>query len=352
MAKKKFEQMDDEIDLFGLVQSIWKEKVLIVAVTAIITLIGLGYALLIPPTFEAKVEILPPSISDIAEFNKFNSVGYSQTQTHTQANVFKDFLSILRSNQLRKNFLHEESVMKSLTRNETTMLQAIEVLDNMIQLKVHKSDVVDKVSLKLQYNDAELVAKFANQLVELAIQQYRTNVALEFDSQRDQKIKQLNDKKNSLLSTHEYRLDQEITKLKQAYTIAQKLNIIEPRESKDQTVKTESRSSVITEEMRYLYSQGTKSLNAEIETVSHIKKDLHMVNGLIEIEQALSLLDATSFDAAKVTPITIDLAAETPQHRIKPNRTLIVLQSVFIGGFLAILFVLIRNAVLNRKLHS
>ena len=35
--------MNDEIDLFELFESLWKEKVLIVAITAVITLIG-GHA--------------------------------------------------------------------------------------------------------------------------------------------------------------------------------------------------------------------------------------------------------------------------------------------------------------------
>jgi len=73
---------------------------------------------------------------------------------------------------------------------------------------------------------------------------------------------------------------------------------------------------------------------------------------LIDIEQQLSLLHTVSFDASKVRPVNIDLAAETPEHRIKPKRTLIVLLSGMIGGFLAIIFVLIRNTVRNRKPHS
>ena len=36
MAKKEIEQFDDEIDLFELIQSLWKEKVLIVAITVLI----------------------------------------------------------------------------------------------------------------------------------------------------------------------------------------------------------------------------------------------------------------------------------------------------------------------------
>jgi len=55
MAKKEIEQFDDEIDLFELIQSLWKEKVLIVAITAVITLIGSGVAFSLTPIYEASV---------------------------------------------------------------------------------------------------------------------------------------------------------------------------------------------------------------------------------------------------------------------------------------------------------
>jgi len=347
MSSKEAEQMDDEIDLFELIESLWKEKVLIVAITAVITFIGIGYALLTPSTYEARVEILPPSISDITELNKFDILKSKQTKTQTQ--IFTEFLSILKSKQLIKKFLLEEGVMKSLFGKEMSLQKAIEALDNMIDLELPKKGPKNGASLKLQFNDAELAAKFTNQLVELATGIYVTNISLAFDSEKEQKIKQLIVRKNSLLATHKYRLDQEIRKLKEAYLIAQKLDIIEPRESKDQTVKTESRSSLITEELRYLYSQGARALSEEIDIAEKRKKNLSMVGGLFDIEQQLSFLNTTSFDASKVTPVNIDLAAETPEHRIKPKRTLIVILSVVMGGFLGIIFVLIRNVVRNRK---
>ena len=120
MARNGAEQMDDEIDLFELVESFWKEKVLILAITAVITLIGLGYAFLTPATYEARVEIILPSISNTAELQKFDILKSSQTQTQTQTQIFTDFLSILRSNQLIKKFLLEEGVMKSLFEKETS----------------------------------------------------------------------------------------------------------------------------------------------------------------------------------------------------------------------------------------
>ena len=337
---------DDEIDLFELFESLWKEKVLIVAITFVITLIGGSVAFSLPPTYEASVQMLPPSQSDVAELAKFDVLKSSQSQS------FADFLQILKSNQLRKTFLSQEGVKATLFSPETSSQKALIALEKMALVETPKKGPTTEVYFNFQFKDATLAADYANQLVQLAVDQYRANTAQTFASEKDQEVKKLKDQQESLISTHEGRLNKEITKLKEAYEIARKLKIDEPRESRDMSVKTEARSSVITEEMRYLYSQGTRALNAEIETVSERKKNLFMVDGLLEIEQRFALLNSVSFDAAKVMPVTIDLAAEAPEQRIKPKRSLIVALSGVVGGMLAILFVLIRNAVRNRKANG
>ena len=94
MAKKEIEQFDDEIDLFELIQSLWKEKVLIIAITAVITLIGGGVAFSLTPIYEASVKMLPPSQSNVAELVKFDILQSSQSQSQSQSLSFADFLQI------------------------------------------------------------------------------------------------------------------------------------------------------------------------------------------------------------------------------------------------------------------
>jgi len=347
MAKKEIEQFDDEIDLFELIQSLWKEKVLIVAITFVITLIGVGYALSIPPTYQASVQMLPPSMSNVVELAKFDVLQSSQSQSQSQS--FADFLQILKSKQLRKTFLSQEGVKATLFSPETSSQKALSALEKMALVEIPKKGPKTEVSLNFQFKDAVLAADYANQLVQLAVDQYRANIAQTFASEKDQEVNKLNDQQESLIATHEGRLNKELTKLQEAYEIARKLKIDDPRESRNMSVKTEARSSVVTEEMRYLYSEGTRALSAEIETVTERKTNLAMVDGLLEIQQRLALLNSVSFDAAKVMPVTIDLAAEAPEQRIKPKRSLIVALSGVVGGMLAIMFVLIRNAVRNRK---
>ena len=342
--------MNDEIDLFELFESLWKEKVLIVAITFVITLIGGGVAFSLSPTYEASLQMLPPSKSDVAELAKFDILNSSQSKSQSQS--FNDFLQILKSNQLRKTFLSQEGVKATLFSPETSSQKALIALEKMALVETPKKGPTIEVSLNFQFKDAALAAYYANQLVQLAVDQYRANTAQTFASEKNQEVNKLKDQQESLISTHEGRLNKEITKLQEAYEIARKLKIDEPVESRNMSVKTKARSSVITEEMRYLYSQGARALSAEIETVSERKKNLSMVDGLLEIQQRLALLSSVSFDAAKVMPVTIDLAAEAPEQRIKPKRSLIVALSGLVGGMLAIMFVLIRNAVRNRKANA
>jgi chain length determinant protein (polysaccharide antigen chain regulator) len=337
--------MNDEIDLFELFESLWKEKVLIVAITFVITLIGGGFAFLLPPTYEASVQMLPPSQSDVAELAKFDVLKSSQSKSQS----FADFLQILKSNQLRKTFLSQEGVKATLFSPETSSQKALIALEKMAMVETPKKGPTTEASLNFQFKDAALAADYANQLVQLAVDQYRANTAQTFASEKDQEVNRLKDQQVSLIATHEGRLNKEITKLQEAYEIARKLKIDEPRESRNMSVKTEARSSVVTEEMRYLYSEGTRALSAEIETITERMKNLAMVDGLLEIEQRFALLNSVSFDVSKVMPLTIDLAAEAPEQRIKPKRSLIVALSGVVGGMLAIMFVLIRNAVRNRK---
>src|SRR5210317_159132 len=59
--------MNDEIDLYGLFESLWKEKVLIVAITLVITLfVGLYAFVLAKPVYEVSVK-LNPDASEAAQ---------------------------------------------------------------------------------------------------------------------------------------------------------------------------------------------------------------------------------------------------------------------------------------------
>ena len=341
---------NDEIDLFELFESLWKEKFLIVAITLVITLIGGGVAFSLPPTYQASVHMLPPSLSDVAELSKFDVLKSSQSQSQSQS--YAQFLQLLKSNQVHKELLRDKELQKALFKEPVSVQKGLKALDNLAVVNEPKKGPSVAIELTFDSQDPKLAADAANKLVELGINAFQKQTLEAFSASKDQVVKTLKAELESLLNTHEQRIDAELAKMHEALTIAKALNLKEPRATTDLTVKTESRSPIVTEELRYLYSQGSNALEAEIIAVKARKNNLNLVSGVAEIQKRLDLISSVSFDSSKVIPLTIDLAAEPPEQRIKPKRSLIVALSAVVGGMLAIMFVLIRNAVRNRKTVS
>jgi len=125
--------------------------------------------------------------------------------SHSQS--YADFLQILKSKQLRKTFLSQEGVKTSLFSPKTSSQKALSALEKMAVVEIPKKDPKTEVSLKFQFKDANLAADYANQLVQLAVDQYRINTAQTFSAQKDQEVKKLKDQKESLINTHESRLN-------------------------------------------------------------------------------------------------------------------------------------------------
>ncbi|WP_256573159.1 Wzz/FepE/Etk N-terminal domain-containing protein [Pseudomonas sp. CC6-YY-74] len=77
---------DDEIDLVELFYGLSTQKWLIVLITLVFAVGAASYAFFSKPVYEARVAVLPPSLSDIAGF----SLG--RTGENTDGNDLKPFL--------------------------------------------------------------------------------------------------------------------------------------------------------------------------------------------------------------------------------------------------------------------
>jgi chain length determinant protein (polysaccharide antigen chain regulator) len=349
---------NNEIDLLELFESLWREKLLIVAITALITLVGGLYAFNIPPTYRASVRMLPPSSSDLAELSKFHhldsseSQSQSQSQSQLQSLAYTQFLQLLKSNQIRNEFLRDEELQKALFKEPVSLQKARKTLDKLAVVNEPKKGPPVDVELTFDAQDPNLAANAANKLVQLALNAYRNQVSAGFVSAREQNLKRLENQLKISLDAHSKKIRLELLKLNEALAIANKIGLRGHKEGSYAPLINFGNSSLVTEEVRYLYSQGADALRAEIDAVAAREKDLSMVSGLIELEKKIALLKAIEFDPTKVIPLTIDSVAEPPEQRIKPKRSSIVALSVFVGGILAIMFVLIRNVVRNRKTAS
>jgi chain length determinant protein (polysaccharide antigen chain regulator) len=353
------EHFNDHIDFFEMIESLWRAKVIIILITAVAALLGGLIAFNTPATYRATVRMLPPSLSGIAELSKLgdfaSTANLKLSMEDLQSRTFAQFLQKLTSSMIRQEFLRDNELRAALFKRTVSMQEGFNALAGLVEVKESKKG---SVTLTFDARDPNLAANSANKFVELAIVAFRSQANESFNALKNQDRRVLQSELESLINSHDERIDAEQKKLSEALRITKSLNISDPMLKNNVTFRFSAQSSpivtddtppIVTEELRYLYSQGSRALEAEIEAVGNRKGKLVLVSGAAEKKRKLDALTSKSFDPLAVMPVTIDMPAVPPETRLKPRRSLIIILSCIVGSILAVVFVLLRNAVHARK---
>src|SRR5690606_14782223 len=98
----------DEIDLRELAVSLWESRLLICAVTVVVTGLAALYAFLSPAVYQSSVQTLPPPASALASYNAGSQLQQPSTlPVLTPDAAYKTFLRHLSSDSLRTQFFEE-----------------------------------------------------------------------------------------------------------------------------------------------------------------------------------------------------------------------------------------------------
>jgi chain length determinant protein (polysaccharide antigen chain regulator) len=350
----------DEIDLFDLFELLWRERLIIVAITAFAALLGGLVAVTLQPTYRASTLLKPPVMSDISELRKFNFVMVhlpgnpsKPKQEELRALVFSQFFGILTSSEIKQAFLRDEELSTALFKEPVSLEKKLKALDNLVVIKKDKDKgPLTGIELTFDARDPTLATNAATKFVALAIEAFRERTSKDYFSVRDQVVEVLQADIARSLALHENRIDVRLSKLYDALAIAKTLRIKEPvYRAADHLVEQEFFSTPFLGELPALYFRGSDALDAEIDIVERHRKDIKLSPEYVEILEKLKEIKKLNFDSSKVMPLTIDLVA-SPEHFDKPKRSLIIALSAGFGGMLAVMFVLIRNWVRSRKRSS
>jgi chain length determinant protein (polysaccharide antigen chain regulator) len=336
---------DDQIDLFALIKTLWKEKVLIILFTLVAAFGGAGYAFMATPTFSAEVRLLPPSSKDVAELNKLSGTSYVAITNFTPSSVFERFVQNLESSSLRKDFLARPEVHSFYNSDGQPFARAWKGLsESLVVSKPGKNS--NSTILKLTLSDPELAADFANAFVESAINNTKIDLISDFQEELTQSQKKLSGTIESRKATYVDQIQFELIKLKEAKLVASKIGIDTPIFDDH---RSQNDAKLMVDEMRRLYRLGTVTITAEIEAMQARMKDDSFVPGLVGMQQQLDYLYSISLDTDKIHPVIVDLEAVEPLSPIKPKKSLILALSVVLGAMAGVMYVLIRSAVRNRN---
>jgi len=96
-----------EVDLFDLMEGVWRQRLLVVVVASVITLIAALYVTIATPIYEAKIYLQPALESDIARLNFGRSSHEERLAPISSREVNDAYERNLLSDSLRQEFFQK-----------------------------------------------------------------------------------------------------------------------------------------------------------------------------------------------------------------------------------------------------
>lgn len=121
---QQYHQADDEIDLIELVRVLWKNKLQIIAITAITTILAAAYAFTAKQQWTSKATVVAPTLSDMGEYlairREYNRILQTEAidPNALSANLFANFSQLARSTDIRNEFFAQSDIYKQLTEGK------------------------------------------------------------------------------------------------------------------------------------------------------------------------------------------------------------------------------------------
>lgn len=317
-----------EIDLFDLFQSLWKEKILIVLVTAVFTALAVIYALTATPIYQVQSIIKPAPVKDLDELNG------TDVYTLTPEDALIQVGASLESYETRLSYFknHQELFEPLLSENKS-IEQNFERLnrENIKILKTSAKNVNDfakYVGIQLQYPKGMDGATITNGFIEHAIKLEKERIATSlevvisnqlqrlsrkistaragYEASKEAQIAQLTendalekaqllDELEALREELKARRQNRIMQLEEAIGIAQTLGIKKPATPSSLGNDNRRSGNVIRTEVNShqnpLFFMGTEALNAERDSLLARKNDEFTSARIVDIKTKLKLLE-------------------------------------------------------------
>lgn len=336
---------DDEIDLFELAQSLWQEKLLIIAITVITTAVAIGYALMATPVYEARATLVIPHSADVHTYNEGREP--LKLKQYSPKEIFEHFTAQLRSRQLRNEFF-EQTYLPYLPEEKQDAARdaLLASMNKLLAVKqVDPKNMPGVYQVSVQLDDPETAAQWVQAYVDLAVMNTKTELKRDIQAEIQLKINGVKKNLEALRETAMRERMAEITRLQEALQIADAVGQESPVMPAGKAVQ--EAADYIDRNLTYL--RGSKALRAQIKTLQERKSDDPFVDGIYEQEVLLAQLENIVINDASAQVVRIDEAAEVPETRIKPKRSLVAAMGLVAGGMLGVFIALIRSAVRKRK---
>ncbi len=364
MNNTQEQYQDDEIDLRELLTSLWANKLLILAITAIFSLAGIAYALLAPQLWSAKAVVVAPLPfqSDQLQLRLENLVALREIATNgstittspndgstittspnesladfSDGKIYSDFIRAFDSFDNKVEFLRTNGIVRQADMQDANSLQRL------------LAGMAEKISVEKKKDEPSQTLSFGAENAQEALKLLNAYLAFIQTKEVAAKNRLLTEKIANQTNTLNFiyqvkkaetlkRLQEDIARTEYALRISKAADIEAPVEN-------------LNNQSIFAIDLGAKALNEKLKILKEIKS-AELINpalinpALANIRLQLDSLQAIPPDKVSFTSYHFLQSPSEPLSRDKPKRSLVVILATMAGLMVGVMVALLRASSL------
>ena len=334
----------EDFEFQRFVRALLRQKLVVVGFAVLGAALAASYAFLASPVYEAKAFVMPPSQSDISNFN-YGRMKESELVPYTVKDVYDIYTRYLQAESLRLDFFSKIYV-PSLPLEEQKKSRDVlySKFSEMLRVVPPLRENSDRYSVVVQTGNPEKAKEWVTEYVvqagELAKKEMIKNVSIESEVRARNLEQQISSAREKSSKARE----DSIARLSEALRIAESIGLEKP------PAITVSQSVIAGGEAGQLtYMRGSKALRAEIENLQARESDDPFTDNLRDLQDRYNFFKGLKTEPAVVSVYRQDGVVELPDNPVKPNKALILVLGVITGLITGIAFVLLRGLFVVRQ---
>jgi LPS O-antigen subunit length determinant protein (WzzB/FepE family) len=363
MSNTQEQYQDDEIDLRELLISLWKNKILIITITAIFSITGIIYALLAPQVWSAKAIVVAPLPSQLEQLhlrleklvallditsknlNTTSSIRIIDNQKITDNEFFTsdhdEFLAIFSEEKLYTDFIQafDSFDNKSEFLKANNYVQPEENKDvNSLQRALEK--MANNISVRQKKNEPAATLSFSADNAQEAGQLLNEYLNFVFNKELVAKNKVLDGKITSKIDM--FNLVFQVRKAEALKRLQEEIERTEFALRISQTAGIEAPITNLNNNSIFAIDFGARALDEKLKILKEIKTPELINPELADIRLHLDSLLAMPQEKVSFVPYHFIRSPSEPLNRDKPKRTLMVVMATFAGLMMGTIVALFR----------
>ncbi|WP_010224134.1 LPS O-antigen chain length determinant protein WzzB [Pseudomonas donghuensis] len=327
---------DADIDFVELLRLLWAGKFLILLVVLVFGLFGLGYVFITKPVYEAKVSIIPPTQSQIAELN-YGRTSESGLDPYSLKSVYDVFLRNLQAEALRREFFNTHYLPSlGAAADEASKDKLYERFGKTLRVVSAGKAEPDRYVFSFQAGSPEEAQQWLTEYVTKAGINARDEVIEDAAREAQVRARNISQQISTLRESGLKMREDLIVRLREALRIARAIGLEKPPLI-DGAASAELAASVDGE---LTYMRGAKALEAEITNLERRGSDDPFINKLRDLQARYEFYAGLEAEPGGVKVYRLDGQIDVPESPVAPKKLLILLGATLLGAILGVFLVL------------